>query len=306
MPDDVILDEEAIAQDEYGSESEGEAGEEVAVEGDEDGFDDELISMAKQFGIPESAARAFDSPQKLSDTLLTLAEAEDEKDNKAGSASAAKDDVDKEEEIVPYEFKIKIPEDADPDLAQSLTSANQQIAEAMNKLREGSQAENQALKLQVRRLEELASAQAGAAFEQRLDNWINHLEGYEEVFGKGSSADLSMDSLEYENRLKLVKAAKRIDRGYKTGDDGERVPSEAAILKEALGSVFSDKASSVAAKKISAKLRSRKSQMVSRPTKRRSNSDRSGTDKAVERVEKFHRDRGMSVEERADLDIGLE
>lgn len=134
--------------------------------------------------------------------------------------------------------------------------------------------------------------QQEAAFAERMDVWFNTMgEEYQDLVGKGTVYDMAPTSPQFQKRSEIVRTMEALARGYERV--GDAVPGESVLRERAKRLVLGDRAEEVARKKVTAEAREYREQLSEKPS-HRVGKPLGGMDKAVRRVEKFYRDKGLT------------
>jgi hypothetical protein len=261
VPDDIhAIKDEDVTEEPQESEQEVE-------------FPEPLLDRASELGIAEEDAKRFESPEDLEEFLVPI-ETRVKSAQKPTPAPRAKAPEPAEE------FKLKIDKELiDPEVGDAINS----MVEEINRLR----GELSSTKSEF---DERAESDRMSLF----DHYIKELgEDWQDVFGEGSTRDLSRRTKAYQNRMKILDQGKRLSRVYK--EEGS-TPEDRELWDQARGGLFRTKLDSVARKTLTDKVGSRRKQITARPTNKRGPGEgkKTGKDKALETATKFMRDKGWS------------
>ena len=124
------------------------------------------------------------------------------------------------------------------------------------------------------------------AFAMRFDEQVESLgSDYTELFGKGRGMEMKDSDSSYQNRMKLIEQMDVLAEGYV--QTGKRVPGEAELFKEALGSVFQKETEKIKTKATRRKAGRRSGQIINRPTQRRGTGVDHPEDEAKDFISQF-------------------
>ena len=273
-------DEKEKPEDIYdiGPDDEDESGDETKTPGDADtpgpdedeegsddlsGFDNDLVAQARGLGFVDSEINAFGSDAGLRRTLALVgdrapAATGDVADDEVGRVTRTTTDGETPGEKAEYKpFEVTLPdEEFDTQMVGAIKGINdhheQRMDGAMSRLDE---------------LEARQESQDAAVFQRFFDGACEDLgSNFETVVGKGPGRELSEESTEFKNRLKVVEQMNTIDAGRR--NNGLPRLDENQVFKQAVRSVFGDEEVNFAKREIRNQARRRKSKIGARPTNR--------------------------------------
>ncbi len=288
LDEDETLDEGAASPKEKKDDPAGKPpdkdGEGEAVKPPE--FSDELLTRAVEAGLTDKDVREFGSSRALKhhlDFVERFKKVEAEKKPKEKEAAT-------EDEEFP---ELSEAEDYDPKLVKGWNKLTKTAKELREKVagfeaREKARSEREASTMHAQMLNDFDEAVDGLGDE------------YAELLGKG---EIKEGTKPFENRAKLFGEMHIIAKSFR--ESGKPVPGEKELLKRAVANLFSDETETIARKKLSSKLETRKGAILPRPTQRNS-VDKAEPDKAARSfVKAFLKDKLNGKEDTNDEDEEL-
>lgn len=188
---------------------------------DNEEIPDDLISRALEAGLTANELREFDSAKELQRAVTVFERAMAIAERGKADVAASKANVEASKEP---DFEKMLADGHDADLIEAFRTT----------WNEAKAAREQAQSVLVTEQRRAFDMQC-----QRFDETLDNLAGYEAVFGKGRFAELSQkDPTQAANRQRVFSQMEVLRRGYEA--TGQQVPNEAALIRSAAASVFSD------------------------------------------------------------------
>lgn len=270
MSGETEVKEEVVADDNSGDDknkaddddSAGEAETKVEAETVEDEIpaetaqvDEEaiktLFERAEAVGLTQKQVESFSSAEDLENTLEILESRHKEKQpEKPAKTEVVEDDK-------PFDCGLD-PEKYDEGLIKAVNKMGNDFKAEMTALKK----ENAALKATTDSFSEKENRKAAKEHLDWFDGQLNSLEGFEDVFGKGTIKDIEKGSAEWKNRAVLDKTMFTIAKGYEAA--GEKIPSKNELFQLALNMKFVDKIKSAVIAGAGKKLDKRVAQTLGR------------------------------------------
>jgi len=271
------------------------AGDDQADESADDlsGFDEALVTQAREMGFVDSEIRDFGSDAALQRTLgLLRGRAESASDtagdDTAGDLLGGAGQGEKEgpgpegelEDFVPFEVGLS-EETYDPELVKVVKGLSDHNGSQIQRLTQ-----------QVGALANELRMRDAVSFEHWFDSELETLpDDFKSIVGEGPGVELGKDSQEYKNRIKVVDQMNTIDRGREASGLPELPQRE--VFRQAIRAVFGDKQVEFAKSEVRRQARRRKGQIVSRPTARHGKNITSARDRAIDYAERRSAELGI-------------
>ena len=187
-----------------------------------------LFERAEAVGLTQKQVKSFSSAEDLENTLDILESRHKEKQSEKPDKKVEVED-DK-----PFDCGLD-PEQYDAGLIKAVNKLGNDFKTELTALKK----ENAALKATTDSFSEKENRKAAKEHLDWFDGKLNSLEGFEDVFGKGTIKDIEKGSAEFKARGTLDKAMFTIAKGYEAA--GERIPSKDELFQMALNMKFSEK-----------------------------------------------------------------
>lgn len=246
---------------------------EVVTEGSQAKADDipaELAEQAKELGYSDDEIR--DLGQKRLEKVLSVVASKKNPD-------AATEQHEQQE--VADEFKLELNAD----------EYDEGLIKQFNALHEYHNKRYSALEQQVREFAQERTRKQVEKFESDFDDAISELgAGYKDLLGEGRTRSIDKKSQEHSNRVKLLTRMESIAGEYVRL--GQNPPSTTDLLNEAVRSVFSDKADSIARRRIATTLDARQGHVLARSATRAGSKGATPEASAVAAVKSFFEAKG--------------
>jgi hypothetical protein len=240
-------------------------------------FGDELLARGEKLGLSKEEIADFGTPEMAAKALTLL----EKRSQGAPAQPAEADKATQTAKPTGFEkFKVALDPDVyDPAIIETINGINDHYAKQF-----------ETMQGQLSQAHESLSRQQALQFEQQFEGWIGELsDGYKDVLGEGSGADMDKNSEPFKNRVKVLDEMETIAAGCSRM--GKQVPPYGELFEKALASVFKNKQGEIARKEISSKLSKR--QIIARPSQRRGgNVDPEATARSY--VKQFLEERDMS------------
>lgn len=206
-------DHESPADDENARAESGKKGEEDAKDADGGGLDEELLARAEEAGITREMARQFPNAAVLDAMLTGIERAQAKRPSPEEKAKETKPEAGQPaEKAGPLEFKpfeLDVDEEmVDPDTYASLKKMTEHFNGAVQSLVERFQEQMKT----VQEFHDYKENQQRSAFQKEIDGLFADLKR-DDLFGKGSYADLAKTSKEFKAREQLLEAMSEIQLG---------------------------------------------------------------------------------------------
>jgi len=242
-------EKEAKAKAEADAKAEAEAkkaaDEKIPAEVDEE-EDKALLDRAGKAGLTEAQVKSFSSKEDLEAAVGILESRHPEKE-------AEKKVV----EDKPYDCGLD-PDVYDKGLIEAVNKMGNDFKAELKALKD----ENAALKTNVDTFSERDKQKAAAEHTDWFDEQLAGLDGFDDVFGKGTYEDVNKGSNEFKNRKALDQEMWTIAAGYEA--TGRKVPVKAELFKMALNMKFPEKIKGAVVAEAGKKLSKRASQNLGR------------------------------------------
>lgn len=215
----------------------------------------ELLARAQQYGMSEEDAKGYGSTSLLERTLTAF----DRRFGQLGSGAAKPanepskpetDQVEAPATVEAEEFELKLSEeDYDPEVVKQLKAMNSHYAKKFAGMQQ--------------RVQQQERKEIGERVE-RLFSGLG--EEFADEIGKGETEKMDRAGKQFKSRVQVLQQMDALALGYKQA--GMDVPSEDELFKRATRLAFGERYESIARKKLSQQLDTRRGGMVQRPTNR--------------------------------------